>query len=206
MGNGARRIPDLLSCATDRLARKVVGVNLSELIDTHRGGRSYTELSRDCGGSPTDKRLQQMVRTQIKNFPDPVTVVALAKGLRVSQSAIVLASAESLGLDVRTSTPRLLELLPVSAARLTEPQAAALAHLVRTFVEVEAPGRATPAKTGTDGLAEAGPQSPARTRTRRQLEELLQRARAAGAENVGELEQILTEMDREPPEAGRRGA
>lgn len=110
-------------------------MDLSELIDTHRGGRSYPELSRDCGGSPTDKRLQQLVRSPIKNFPDPGTVVALARGLKVSQSAVVLAAAESLGLDVRSPTLRLVELLPVGARDLTEPQAAAIAHLVRTFTE-----------------------------------------------------------------------
>lgn len=110
-------------------------MNLAELIDTHRGGRSYPELSRACGGSPSDKRLQQLVRGDIKNFPDPPTVRALAKGLRVSQEAVLLAAAESLGLDVRSSLPRLVELLPADARRLSEQQAAAIAHLVRTIVD-----------------------------------------------------------------------
>lgn len=112
-------------------------MNLAELIDTHRGGRSYPELSRACGGSPSDKRLQQLVRGEIKNFPDPPTVRALAKGLRVSQEAVLLAAAESLGLDVRSSLPRLVELLPADARDLTEEQAAAIAHLVRTIVQAE---------------------------------------------------------------------
>lgn len=110
-------------------------MDLSALIDVHRGGRSYAELARDCGGSPTDKRLQQLVRVPIKNFPDPGTIAALARGLRVTQGVVVLAAAESLGLDVRTSMPRLVELLPAVTSQLTEQQAAAIAHLVRTFLE-----------------------------------------------------------------------
>lgn len=110
-------------------------MNLSELIDTHRGGRSYVELARDCGGAPTDKRLQQLVRKPIRNFPDPPTVMGLARGLRVSQSAVVLAAAESLGLNVGSSMPRLVELLPAGTQDLTEQQAAAIAHLVRTIVD-----------------------------------------------------------------------
>src|SRR5690349_16777204 len=110
-------------------------MDLSALIDVHRGGRSYPELARDCGGSPTDKRLQQLVREPIKNFPDPSTIAALARGLRVTQAVVVLAAAESLGLDVRTSTPRLVELLPATASGLSEQQAAAIAHLVSAFTE-----------------------------------------------------------------------
>lgn len=109
-------------------------MNLSELIDTHRGGRSYAELERDCGGSPSKGRLQQMVKQPIKNFPDPPTVRALAQGLKVAQSAVVLAAAESLGLDVRTARPRVVELMPADADQLNERQAAAVAHLVSTIV------------------------------------------------------------------------
>jgi hypothetical protein len=111
-----------------------VGVNLSELIDAHRAGRSYDELSRACGGTPTSKRLQQLARQPIKNFPDPATVKHLAHGLKVSQTAVVLASAVSLGLDVGTPMPRLVELLPSDADQLSEEQAAAVAQLVRSIV------------------------------------------------------------------------
>lgn len=110
-------------------------MDLSELINIHRGARTYAELARDCGGSPTDKRLQQLVRQQIKNFPDPPTVRALARGLRVPESAVVLAAAESLGLDAGRSMPRIIELLPSGAEDLSEEQAAAVAHLVRTILD-----------------------------------------------------------------------
>lgn len=109
-------------------------MNLSDLIDTHKGRRSYPELSRDCGGAPTGKRIQQLVRDPIKNFPDPPTVVALAKGLRVPQRVVVLAAAESLGLDVHDTSPRVLQLMPGGAGELSEEQAAAVAHLVDVIV------------------------------------------------------------------------
>lgn len=111
------------------------GVDLGQLIDTHRGRRSYADLSRDCGDIPSAKRLQQIVTQSMKAFPDADTVRALARGLRLSQSVIVLAAAESLGLDVRKTAPRVVELLPAAADELSEQQAAAIAHLVRTIVE-----------------------------------------------------------------------
>lgn len=117
-------------------------MNLSELIETHKGRRSYPDLARDCGGKVTGKRIQQLVRDSIKNFPDPPTLAALAKGLRVPQRAVVLAAAESLGLQVNEAAPRLVQLLPIDAARLNEEQAAAIAHLVDVIVND--PLRTTP--------------------------------------------------------------
>ncbi|MBA2952160.1 DEAD/DEAH box helicase family protein [Nocardioides sp. CGMCC 1.13656] len=110
-------------------------MDLGRLIDTHRGARSYGELSRDCGGSPSSKRLQQLVTQPIKNFPDPPTVKALARGLKLSEKVVTLAAAESLGLDVSQGEARLVELLPAGTRDLTEEQAAAVAHLVRTIVD-----------------------------------------------------------------------
>lgn len=109
-------------------------MNLSELIETHKGRRSYPELSRDCGGAPSSKRLQQLVREEIRNFPDPPTVAALARGLRVPQRVVILSAAESLGLEVSDSTPRVMQLMPAGASSLSEEQAAAVAHLVDVIV------------------------------------------------------------------------
>lgn len=110
-------------------------MDLGRLIDTHRGARSYGELARDCGGSPSSKRLQQLVTQPIKNFPDPDTIRALGRGLRLSHEAIVVAAAESLGLDTSRGEPRVVELMPARARDLTEEQAGAIAHLVHTIVE-----------------------------------------------------------------------
>lgn len=107
-------------------------MNLSDLIATHRGDRSYAALARDCGGAPASERLRQLVTAPIRNFPDPPTIKGLATGLRLPESEVVLAAAESLGLEVRRSRSRLEELLPDTSG-LTEDQAAAAAHLILAF-------------------------------------------------------------------------
>lgn len=175
-------------------------MNLSELIDTHRGARSYSELSRDCGGAPTDKRLQQMVRSSIKNFPDPPTISALSRGLKVPEAEIVLAAAESLGLDVRRPRPRLFDLLPDTIDALTEEQASAVAHLIRAFTadaraarEVQR-RRSEPTVAGVLAAQQRAAQpEPADSRS---LAKTLY-ASAYSAERVGvldDIEQLATEM------------
>lgn len=171
-------------------------MNLSQLIDAHRGGRSYTELSRDCGGAPTDKRLQQMVRGTIKNFPDPPTITALAKGLRVSPTAVLLAAGESLGLDVSSSMPRVVELLPASARDLTEQQAAAVAHLVRTIVDVPRE------ETGWAPAAQDGPEPTVSEvlAARERLRAVAHDGDTADAEKVDEIARRARERDSGPSE------
>lgn len=71
--------------------RKTHAVDLAELIQTAKGGRSYEQLSIDSGGRPGRQRLQQLATTKLKNFPDPDTIIALSKGLGVSQRACGLA-------------------------------------------------------------------------------------------------------------------
>lgn len=78
------------------------GPNLAELILDRKGGRSFERLSEDCGGVPAGRRLQQMANgaRPMKNFPDPETITAMARGLGVSTTEVVLASARSLGVTV----------------------------------------------------------------------------------------------------------
>lgn len=109
-------------------------MNLSELIETHRGGRTYADLARDAGGAPSGERFRQLLNQPMKNFPDPPSVKGLAKALKVPRSVVILAAAQSLGLDVDRPGARIVELLPAKASRLTEIQAAAVAHLVEVMV------------------------------------------------------------------------
>lgn len=111
-------------------------MNLSELIKTHKGDRSYEALSEDCGGSPRAARLQQLATQPQKNFPDPETMEALALGLRVPAITVVLSAAESFGVDVRRALPALLDRLPVGVERLDENQIQVLVDVARTFVQV----------------------------------------------------------------------
>lgn len=73
---------------------------LENLILNNKGKRTYAELSRDCGGFPSDKRLHQMVSRPNKNFPDPETIKGLARGLRVPAAEVITATARSLGIEV----------------------------------------------------------------------------------------------------------
>ena len=93
---------------------------LAELILTQKGLRTYRALSADCGGIPTDSRLNSLVKSPIKNFPDVDTIRGLSIGLRVNISDIILASARSLDLQVGPFEPGILKIpgaghLPPSA-------------------------------------------------------------------------------------------
>lgn len=103
--------------------------DLRELIAGTKGERSYEALSRDCGGAPTSKRLHQLATTTLKNFPDPLTIQGLARGLGVSVTEVVLASARSLGLPVRD----LGDVASIDPTGLTDEQADAVRHVVRAF-------------------------------------------------------------------------
>ena len=59
---------------------------------------SYESFSFACGGTPSGKRLFQLINEPLKNFPDPDTIRGLAIGTRLTSQQIVLATARSLGL------------------------------------------------------------------------------------------------------------
>lgn len=143
-------------------------MNLNELIAVHKSGRSYEELARDCGGGITSQRLQQIATTTPKAFPSADTIRGLARGLRVSESVVVLAVAESLGLDVARAVPRLVELLPASALSITDRQAAAIAEVIRSFTDQRAGDGDEAAPTSTvSELSERRPTVPVRRVARR---------------------------------------
>lgn len=80
---------------------------LGDLIEAARHVRSekslsYAELAKACEGKPTAARLQQYVTGVLKNFPDPESILGLAKGTGNSPKEIVLASARSLGLNIES--------------------------------------------------------------------------------------------------------
>jgi hypothetical protein len=73
---------------------------LQSLIKNLRGERNNVELSRDCGGIPTQSRLQQISTSPIKLFPDPDTIRGLARGLNVTIGEVIGACAKDLGLNM----------------------------------------------------------------------------------------------------------
>lgn len=108
-------------------------MNIAELIRIGKADRSYEQLARDCGGQPTAARLQQIATKPVRTFPDPPTIRGLSKGLRVTEATVVLAAAESLGLDVRRSASRLVSLLPAGVDRLTDEQVDAVLSVVHSM-------------------------------------------------------------------------
>lgn len=111
--------------------------DLRDLIVGTKGDRSYEQLSRDCGGVPTAKRLHQLATAQLKNFPDPPTIQGLARGMGVSVTEVVLASARSLELPVRD----LGDVATIDPTGLTPEQADAVRHVVRAM---RSPGQESP--------------------------------------------------------------
>lgn len=109
---------------------------LATLVLDHKGDRSYERLSKDCGGEPTGKRLQQIATTPIKTFPDAETIQGIAQGLGVSVTDVVLASARSLGLEVRTDPgPAAVQLDPDIAVEETRHAVLAVVRAVRAAAQ-----------------------------------------------------------------------
>ncbi len=111
--------------------------NISELISDLRGGRSYQQLSEDCGGIPSYARLAAMVREGITVFPTVESIHGLAKGLEVSQAEIVDACGVSLKLWAETKQREAIS-LPRGAGNLTQAQKAAVVGIVREFIKANA--------------------------------------------------------------------
>lgn len=99
------------------------GKALRRLISERRGDRNNNELSRDCGGIPTQSRLQQIANNAIKTFPDPDTIRGLARGLNVTVEQVIAACAADLSLPMGTPDDSALVLggaryLPESSQQL----------------------------------------------------------------------------------------
>lgn len=110
------------------------GQNLAALILDRKGDRSFSKLSEDCGGQPAGRRLQQFATRPIKNFPDPETIPGLARGLGVTTTEVILASARSLGIKVTASDAEALTL--ADAGKLPTDAQEALQQLTRAMLKM----------------------------------------------------------------------
>lgn len=75
--------------------------DLKALIAERKGDRSYDQLERDSGGTPTAGRWQQMATRPPKNIPETATLIGMARALGVTVTEVVMAAARSCGMDVR---------------------------------------------------------------------------------------------------------
>ncbi|MBO0827761.1 MAG: hypothetical protein J2P24_08265 [Streptosporangiales bacterium] len=125
-------------------------MDLAELIRRNKGERSFDTLAVDCGNRPTSQRIQQIASSRrLANFPDPDSIRGLAKGLGVTEWAVVQAAAVSVGLRVDESPSRLADLLPVDADRIPERIQDAFLSVVRAVIARE---REFEQATDGDGL------------------------------------------------------
>jgi hypothetical protein len=100
-----------------------------------RTGASYDDMERSLGGAISRGRLQQLVTTTPKNFPDPDNVQHLADLLHVSVTTILEAFAVSLGLTVEQRRPLLAISLPPGTDNLTDRDRMSIIGIVRQLVE-----------------------------------------------------------------------
>lgn len=101
---------------------------IQQLILEKRGDRTNERLSKDCGGTPKANRVQGMMRQPMRAYPDPDTIQALARGLRVPVLEVVMACTVSIGLDV-TPAPAGRDLVLYGAGRLPKEAQKALVVL-----------------------------------------------------------------------------
>lgn len=109
-------------------------MNMQELIRAAKGTRSYLDLERDCSGKLKAARWQQIATRPLRAFPDPLSLAAIAQALRVPNRTVILAAANSLGLDTAVPDNRLTELLPPAVDELNERSIAAVLTVVDALI------------------------------------------------------------------------
>lgn len=103
---------------------------LQALVADRKGDRSYEQLAALSGGRLSRARIQQIATREMKAFPDAATLAGLAQALDVPVQEVVLATARSLGLEVRGGTSGDALLVP-GGKNLSTPAQDALLTMAR---------------------------------------------------------------------------
>jgi len=106
-------------------------MEFAQIILRAKGDQSYEWLSKECGGFPQAKRLQQLATAPMKNFPDPETFRGLRRGTRVPLRRLILAAARSLGLDAQSDSD--LDAIVIDPAGLRPYQVRVIEQLGRSL-------------------------------------------------------------------------
>lgn len=109
------QVPDLPTLIRERIDQ---GVTLQALEDATGGEVKVARWSSLSKG----KRLNE--------FPEPRTLAAIARALGITDSAVVIATARFLGLDMNRRGPLLGERVPSSADRLPLAVQSAIVNLI----------------------------------------------------------------------------
>lgn len=104
--------------------------SLQALVADRKGDRSYEQLAALSDGRLSRARIQQIATREMKAFPDAATLAGLAQALDVPVQEVVLATARSLGLEVRGGSSGDALLVP-GGRRLSTPAQEALLTLAR---------------------------------------------------------------------------
>lgn len=110
-------------------------MDLTQLIHTHRGDRTYRQLETACHGKLTHQRWQQLATHHPRAFPTPDTITAVATGLGITERAVLLAAGQSLGLPVNAK-PRFADLIPAATDRLPPAAAAAVLACINAMIAI----------------------------------------------------------------------
>lgn len=111
-------------------------IGLPDLIERHKGARSFVTLQRDAGGTPNATAFHDYATG--KRVPDPKNVDAIAAALRVPPEEVWVAIGVSLGFVTdRThwdSTPALIAALgELPVGRLHDEEVRAIVTIVRAL-------------------------------------------------------------------------
>ena len=122
-------------------------MDLSELIRSAKGDRSLRDLARASARQEhplSAASWHQLSNPSVvrRNFPDPPTIRTIATVLGVPERVVILAAAESLGLDAAERDSPLARMLPTAAGSLTDRQILAVLAVVQAFLD---PGLPDPA-------------------------------------------------------------
>jgi transcriptional regulator with XRE-family HTH domain len=98
-------------------------------------GWSYADLARRSGDRLTRSRWQQIgTGVRVTNFPEPANLALMADVLEVDVTTVLLAAAQTLGLDARRRGTDFAQLLPAGTDRLPEKVQAAVLSMIRALV------------------------------------------------------------------------
>lgn len=103
--------------------------DLADLIGQTKGDRSYAKLAQESGDVVIRQRWYQLATSPLKEFPEPPTIEAIARGLGVSVTDVVIACARSVGLQVRDAGT----FAGLDLAGVPDGQAEAVRRLVSTL-------------------------------------------------------------------------
>jgi transcriptional regulator with XRE-family HTH domain len=98
-------------------------------------GWSYSDLERQSGSALSRGRWQQLGSgVQQKKFPDPASLLVIARVLEVDITVVVLAAARAVGLPVTPTGDDLAHLLPPGTDRIPERMRNAILMMIRAAV------------------------------------------------------------------------